>query len=133
LVDEPRIQPEPDPSRLRQRRLRGRGRLRRRQPDAAAAALDTASGGRIKALLERGDIVGKTGKTALLHDLPNVAAPRVLVIGLGDAGKFGVPQYLKAVGDAARALKTGAGDLRPVHPRPKSRCRPRRAWNLRRR
>ena len=75
---------------------------------AAAAALDTASGGRIKALIERGDVSGKTGKTALLHDLPNVSAPRVLVIGLGDAGKFGVPQYLKAVGDAARTLKTGA-------------------------
>ena len=75
---------------------------------AAAAALDTASGGRIKALIERGDVSGKTGKTALLHDLPNVAAPRVLVIGLGDPGKFGVPQYLKAVGDAARTLKNGA-------------------------
>ena len=74
----------------------------------AAAALDSASGGRIKALLERGDIVGRTGRTALLHDLPDVAAPRVLVIGLGDIGKFGVPQYLKAVGDAARSLKTGA-------------------------
>ena len=76
----------------------------------AAAALDAASDGRIKALIARGDIVGKTGKTSLLHDLPNVAAPRVLVIGLGDAGKFGVPQYLKAVGDAARALKTGTVD-----------------------
>ena len=75
---------------------------------AAAAALDTASGGRIKALIGRGDVSGKTGKTALLHDLPNVTAPRVLVIGLGDAGKFGVPQYLKAVGDAARTLKNGA-------------------------
>ena len=32
----------------------------------------------------------------------------MLVIGLGDPGKFGVPQYLKAVGDAARTLKTGA-------------------------
>jgi leucyl aminopeptidase len=74
----------------------------------AAAALDAASGGRIKALIERGDVSGKTGKTALLHDLSNVAAPRVLVIGLGDIGKFGVPQYLKAVGDAARTLKTGA-------------------------
>ena len=70
-------------------------------------ALDTASGGRLRALLERGDISGKTGKTALLHDMPGVTAPRVLVIGLGDAGKFGVPQYIKAIGDAARALKTG--------------------------
>lgn len=73
----------------------------------AAKALDEASDGRLRALLERGDASGKTGKTALLHDLPGVSAPRVLVIGLGDAGKFGVPQYLKAVGDAARALKSG--------------------------
>ncbi|MDR0183605.1 leucyl aminopeptidase [Lysobacter arvi] len=73
----------------------------------AAKALDDASNGRIRALLERGDASGKTGKTALLHDLPGVAAPRVLVIGLGEAGKFGVPQYLKAVGDAARTLKSG--------------------------
>jgi leucyl aminopeptidase len=72
-----------------------------------AQALDQASGGKLTALLQRGDIGGKTGKTALLHDLPNVSARRVLVIGLGDTAKFGVPQYLKAVGDAARALKVG--------------------------
>ncbi|MGB3394263.1 MAG: leucyl aminopeptidase, partial [Stenotrophomonas sp.] len=59
-------------------------------------------------LVERGDVGGKTGNTALLHDLPGVAAPRVLVVGLGEAAKFGVAQYLKAVGDAARALKSGA-------------------------
>ncbi|MDQ3229196.1 MAG: leucyl aminopeptidase [Pseudomonadota bacterium] len=74
----------------------------------AAQALDSASGGRLTALIERGDISGKTGKTAMLHDLPNVAAPRVLVIGLGEPAKFGVPQYLKAAGDAARGLKGGA-------------------------
>ena len=73
----------------------------------AAQALDAASGGRLQALHARGDIGGKLGRTVLLHDLPGVTAPRVLVIGLGDAGKFGVPQYIKAVGDAARALKTG--------------------------
>ena len=73
----------------------------------AAAALDSATGGRLKALVARGDVSGKTGKTALLHDLPGVTAARVLVIGLGEAAKFGVPQYLKAVADAARALKTG--------------------------
>ena len=75
----------------------------------AAQALDDASGGRIKALVERGDVSGKLGKSALLHDLPGVTAPRALVIGLGDAGKFAVPQYIKAVGDAARALKGGPG------------------------
>ena len=73
----------------------------------SAQAIDGASGGRLAALLERGDVVGKTGRTALLHDVPGVAAPRVLVIGLGERDKFGVPQYIKAVGDAARALRTG--------------------------
>ena len=73
----------------------------------AAQALDAASGGRIAALVERGDVGGKTGNTTLLHDLDGVAAARVLVVGLGDSAKFGVPQYIKAVGDAARALRSG--------------------------
>jgi leucyl aminopeptidase len=73
----------------------------------AAEAIDQASGGRLAALVARGDVSGKTGATALLHDLPGVTAPRVLAVGLGEAAKFGVPQYLKAVGDAARALRTG--------------------------
>lgn len=73
----------------------------------SARALDEASGGRLSALAARGDLDGATGRTTLLLDLPGVAAPRVLVIGLGEAGKFSVPQYLKAVADAARALKTG--------------------------
>ncbi|RKI36954.1 leucyl aminopeptidase, partial [Corallococcus sp. AB049A] len=58
----------------------------------AAQALDAASGGRLAALAQRGDLSGKTGATTLLHDLPGVTAPRVLVVGLGDAARFGVPQ-----------------------------------------
>ncbi|WP_372015958.1 leucyl aminopeptidase [Pseudoxanthomonas sp. 10H] len=73
----------------------------------AGQAIDEASGGRLRALLERGDLSGRTGRSLVLHDLPGVAAPRVLVVGLGEAAKFGVPQYLKAVADAVRALKTG--------------------------
>jgi leucyl aminopeptidase len=73
----------------------------------AGRALDAASGGKLNALVQRGDVGGKTGKTTLLYDLPGITAPRVLVIGLGDTAKFGVPQYLKAVADAARALKAG--------------------------
>ncbi|WP_374472448.1 leucyl aminopeptidase [Arenimonas sp.] len=73
----------------------------------SAKALDQAAGGRIAALARRGDLSGKTGRTAMLHDLPGVKSPRVLVVGLGDAAKFAVPQYLKVVADAVRALKTG--------------------------
>ncbi|WP_101927539.1 MULTISPECIES: leucyl aminopeptidase [Luteimonas] len=74
---------------------------------AAAQAIDSASGGKLAALAKRGDLPGKAGKTTLLHDLDGVAAPRVLAIGLGDRAKFGVADYLKAVGDAVRALKEG--------------------------
>src|SRR5687767_6577293 len=73
----------------------------------SAQAIDVASGGRLTALLQRGDVSGKTGRTALLPDVPGVSAPRVLVVGLGDPAKFAVPQYLKAVADAVRALRTG--------------------------
>jgi len=74
---------------------------------AAAKALDDASGGRLTALVARGDVSGKTGRTALLQDLPGVKTARVLTVGLGERGKFAVPQYLKAIGDAVRALRTG--------------------------
>ena len=73
----------------------------------AGQALDAASGGRLAKLLARGDASGKTGRTALLHDIDGITAPRVLVVGLGDDAKFGAAQYLKAVADAAGALKTG--------------------------
>jgi len=73
----------------------------------AGQAIDEASGGRLRALLERGDLSGRTGRSLMLHDLPGVTAPRVLVIGLGEPARFSVPQYLKAVADAVRALKTG--------------------------
>ena len=73
----------------------------------SAKALDEAGNGRISALLERGDISGKTGRTGFLHDVPGVKSPRVLVVGLGETAKFAVPQYIKAVSDAVRALRTG--------------------------
>jgi leucyl aminopeptidase len=73
----------------------------------SAQALDAASGGRLAALVARGDVSGKTGRTAMLQDLAGVTAPRVLVVGLGDKGKFAVPQFLKAIGDGVRTLRSG--------------------------
>jgi leucyl aminopeptidase len=73
----------------------------------SAKALDEASGGRLTALLDRGDVSGKTGRTSFLHDIAGVKAPRVLVVGLGEAAKFAVPQYIKAIADAVRALRIG--------------------------
>jgi ABC-type taurine transport system ATPase subunit len=66
----------------------------------AAALVDAASGGRIAALAARGDVSGKTGRTALLQDLPGVKSARVLTVGLGDKAKFA---------DRARALLRTVG------------------------
>ncbi len=74
---------------------------------ATGQAVDRASGGHLSKLVERGDLSGKTGASTLLHDVAGVTAPRVLVIGLGDTDKFAIPQYLKAVGDTTRVLRTG--------------------------
>ncbi|MFC4726808.1 leucyl aminopeptidase [Coralloluteibacterium thermophilus] len=71
---------------------------------AATQALDAASGGRIAALIERGDVSGKAGRSVLLTDLDGIAAPRVLAVGLGEAGKFGPAGFQKAVAGAVRAL-----------------------------
>ena len=73
----------------------------------AGEAVDRACNGRLRALIARGDASGKTGRNVLLHDLEGIAAPRVLLVGLGDAGKFGVPQYQRAIADGVRALKSG--------------------------
>ncbi|MGH8108762.1 MAG: leucyl aminopeptidase [Arenimonas sp.] len=73
----------------------------------SAKALDDASNGRLSAMLERGDVSGKTGRTSFLHDVAGVKAPRVLVVGLGETAKFAVPQYIKAVADVVRALRVG--------------------------
>jgi leucyl aminopeptidase len=48
-----------------------------------ARAVDSASGGRLKKLLSRGDFAGKPAETLLVTDLPGLYATRVLLTGLG--------------------------------------------------
>ncbi len=74
---------------------------------ASTASIDSAADGRIKSLVDRGDIAGKPGRTAMLLDVAGTSAPRVLLVGLGEKDKFGVPAYQRAISDAVRALKTG--------------------------
>ncbi|MEO7064504.1 MAG: leucyl aminopeptidase [Dokdonella sp.] len=71
----------------------------------AAARIDEKSGGVIKRLIESGDATGKAGSSTLLFDVPNVAATRVLVVGLGDQNKFDGAAFHRAANDSARALK----------------------------
>ena len=71
----------------------------------AASRVDEKSGGAIKRLIEAGDISGKLGTSQLLFALAGVAAPRVLVVGLGESKKIDAGRFQRANGEAARALK----------------------------
>ncbi|MBB5208681.1 leucyl aminopeptidase [Chiayiivirga flava] len=79
----------------------------------AAADIDAASGGKLARLVESGDISGKPGRVALLHALDGVAAPRVLAVGVGEAGKLDTGRYLKACSESLRSLK--GGPVKHVH------------------
>ena len=70
----------------------------------AAAALDRATKGFLTRILKRGDMEGKPGTTLLLHDVPNVKAERVLLVGLGPLAEFRDSRYAGAITAAIRTL-----------------------------
>lgn len=74
-------------------------------PSSAAAAVDAASGGAVSRLRESGDFTGKTGTTLALHGLTGVAAPRVLLVGLGAEDDFDAHAFERACREAGKALK----------------------------
>ncbi|WP_374243225.1 leucyl aminopeptidase [Zoogloea sp.] len=73
-------------------------------PSAAARSLDKASDGAIGALLARGELDDKAGATLMLHNLPGIAAPRVLLVSLGKADELTDKLYRDAVTAAAKQL-----------------------------
>ncbi|HZM35813.1 MAG TPA: leucyl aminopeptidase [Burkholderiales bacterium] len=74
-----------------------------------AKRVDQASRGALRTALA--DLPGKTGATLLLRGLAGVAAERVLLVGLGERGKFAEPAFRDAVRGAAAALRDlGAKD-----------------------
>jgi len=73
----------------------------------AAKAIDTASAGKIAAVITRGDLGRKAGSALMLYDLPGVTAPRVLLISLGPRDTFDERAYRQALGGAAGVLADG--------------------------
>ena len=85
-------------------------------PGGATGAVDRALHGGISQLIAQGDFSGEAETTALLYARAHseavadgttsrgqLTAPRVLVVGLGDSGRFGVAQIRRAAAVAARA------------------------------
>ena len=70
-----------------------------------AADIDTASNGLIKRHIKDGVISGRPGSSLLLPAMPGVRAQRVLVVGLGKSGHFGVSQFRLATATAINLIK----------------------------
>jgi leucyl aminopeptidase len=70
-----------------------------------AADIDAASKGLIKRHIKDGDISGRAGTSLLLPAVPGVRSQRVLVVGLGKSGDFGVTQFRQANATAINLIK----------------------------
>lgn len=75
-----------------------------RRLTAAAKAIDNVSKKHISSLLRRGDIVGKTGQSLLLHNVPGTLADRVLLIGCGRERELDERQYRNIINHSINQL-----------------------------
>jgi leucyl aminopeptidase len=66
--------------------------------------LDESLNGLVSRLKERGDLTGKLGEIAKVLDVPNIAAKRLLCLGLGTPDKLNVARFNQAFMTAARAM-----------------------------
>ncbi len=77
----------------------------------SAQAADKAARGALRRALAGGDLAEKTGSTLLLRNVAGLAAERVLLIRLGERGKYDVTAFREALRGLAVALKgLGAKD-----------------------
>jgi leucyl aminopeptidase len=70
----------------------------------AAREIDAVAGKLVAGLVKRGDFVGKPGATLVVHGPQGITARRLLLVGLGDAGKLDLKGWRKAHAAAIRAL-----------------------------
>jgi leucyl aminopeptidase len=74
-------------------------------PGGATGAMDRALGGAIREVIAAGDLTGKSGETLVLYTRGAIPAARVLVVGLGEAGKFDLRATRNAAATAARKAR----------------------------
>jgi leucyl aminopeptidase len=73
-------------------------------PGPQVAALDTALSGQLSQLRESGDLQGKLGEVLIDPHVPEIAARRLCVVGLGPAESLGRAVLQRAIGAAALAI-----------------------------
>lgn len=72
--------------------------------------LDKVLGGRITAVLDTGDFRGRAGETTILYPEGAVAAPRVVLLGLGKEEKADADTLRRAAGNAIGATRARRGE-----------------------
>ncbi len=86
-----------------------------KKPSAAATALDKATKGYLRRVLDRGDMEGRLGSTLMLHDVPGISCVRVLLVGLGPQREFSEKPFRRAVTAAVEALSKSGTDDAELH------------------
>lgn len=74
-------------------------------PGGATGAVDRALDGDISRLIELGDVRGKAGERTIVHTFGRMAAPRVLVAGMGKAEEFDLRAARDLSAEVARACR----------------------------
>lgn len=77
-----------------------------KQPGGATGAVDKALNGAISELIANGDFSGKANQVAVLYPRGAIAAKRVIVVGLGQSGKFTPEAARRAAAAAIRQAQT---------------------------
>lgn len=81
-----------------------------RQLSEAAKTIDSASNGALTAVLEKGDLDGKTGSTLMLYGINGVSAERLLLVNCGKHEEFDRSAYEKAIKGALARLDSARLD-----------------------
>jgi leucyl aminopeptidase len=73
--------------------------------EGALAPLDQATGGRLTRLAESGELTGKVLEMTLVHELPGLAASRLLLVGAGKPERFDGAVLRRVAAAALRWLR----------------------------
>ena len=82
------------------------GVYERKLLSAAAAEIDSASGGLISGLMDQDDISCKLGSATVLARVDGARCKRVVVVGLGKKSSFGRREFQRAVRAGLTAIKS---------------------------
>jgi len=72
----------------------------------SAEVIDKASEGYLQKILKRGDIKGRTNQIQVLHDVPNIKATRVMLVGLGKSETMDAARFAGIARAATNSLKS---------------------------